>query len=401
MDLIKKIILFLVYILKVFIKGIIYLVKHIKFIIIFSKVILKKIYNYLKNLFYFSITFKINFMYSLIFSLLLIFSSIVTLLGFYYFLMNSNLSEAQGNLYINVLSMFLITVNIINILITIILGSKVSRRILKPIDIMTETVKEITINDMGTRLNISGAKDELKDLAITFNKMLDRLQESYERQNQFVSDASHELRTPIAVIQGYANLLDRWGKDDKEVLDESILAIKNESENMKDLIEKLLFLARGDKKQIKIEIKEFCLNELIEEIIKETKLIDSNHNISYLINNHTTIKADYKLLKQALRVFIDNSIKFTPERGNITISADANKEKIFITIEDTGIGISKDEIPYIFNRFYRVDKSRTKESGGNGLGLSIAKYIIDNHNGSIKVESELNKGTKIIICIPN
>ena len=276
-------------------------------------------------------------------------------------------------------------------------GSKASKKLLSPIDAMSQTVNGINISALDTRLDISGSQDELKDLAKTFNNMLDRLQHSYELQNEFVSDASHELRTPISVIQGYINLLDRWGKNDAEVLAESITAIKSEAENMKNLVENLLFLARGDKNTQKVEFEEFNLNELIDEIVKETKLIDSEHNIVSQLSINIKVYADKSLLKQALRIFIDNSIKYTESGGTIKISCTKENAEALITIEDNGIGISKEDLPNIFNRFYRADKSRTKETGGTGLGLAIAKWIILKHKGTIAVESQLNVGTKFII----
>jgi signal transduction histidine kinase len=280
------------------------------------------------------------------------------------------------------------------------IGSKMSKKLLLPVKKMTDAVKNISLQNMNTRLNISGSKDELKDLAITFNEMLDRLQDSYEIQNRFVSDASHELRTPIAVIQGYANLLDRWGKEDKAVLDESVTAIKSEAENMKNLIEQLLFLARSDKNTQKIEMSEFQVQEIIDEVIKETKMIDSTHNIINEKNEQLKIVADKNLLKQALRIFIDNSIKYTPEGGNIKLNSYSKGRSLVIEIDDTGIGISKEDLPHIFDRFYRADKSRTKESGGTGLGLSIAKWIILKHKGSVEVQSRPHYGTKICLRIP-
>ncbi|MBM7870965.1 signal transduction histidine kinase [Clostridium pascui] len=299
-----------------------------------------------------------------------------------------------------VLTSTLLFMDIVVTIIVLLAGTRASRKTLKPIEIMTNTVKNITIKALDTRLNIRGSQDELKDLARTFNTMLDRIQESYEQQNQFVSDASHELRTPISVIQGYVNMLDRWGKDDKSVLEESISAIKTESESMKLLIEKLLFLARGDKNTQKVEKVEFYLNELIDEIVKETKLIDNTHEIKSEKNDLAKINADYKMIKEALRVFIDNSIKYTPEGGLIKVNCILQDNEVLISVEDTGLGISKEDLPHIFDRFYRADKSRTKRTGGTGLGLSIAKWIIFNHNGRITVESRINVGTKISITLP-
>lgn len=137
----------------------------------------------------------------------------------------------------------------------------------------------------------------------------------------------------------------------------------------------------------------------MDEIVRETRLINSSHDIINESNDDILVFADYKLLKQALRIFVDNSLKFTPEQGKITIGSHINKNKVVITVEDTGLGIPKEDIPYIFDRFYRIDKSRTKDKGGSGLGLSIAKWIIKEHKGSIEVKSRVNMGTKISISI--
>lgn len=315
----------------------------------------------------------------------------------YYLQLSKNLAY-MGN-YFNALLFILFIVFITTILITIIIGSRTIKKMLRPIYSMTKTVKSISVRALDTRIDVVDSKDELKDLAETFNEMLNRLQDSYELQNRFVSDASHELRTPIAVIQGYANLLSRWGKEDKAVLDESVLAIKSESENMKDLVEKLLFLARADKNTQSLEKEYFPFDELIKEIVKETSLITSELSVETLVNDAIILNADRKLIKQALRIFIDNSIKYTPAGGKLTINSSLSKNSQTISIEDTGIGISKEDLPFIFDRFYRCDKARTKQSGGTGLGLSIAKWIIWKHNGTIDVESALNKGTKIIITL--
>jgi heavy metal sensor kinase len=306
----------------------------------------------------------------------------------------------RENASLLVLILILFGIDILLVFAVVKSGAKSSRRILKPIEVMTNTVENITINELNTRLDVSGSQDELKDLARTFNGMLDRIQESYEQQNQFVSDASHELRTPISIIHGYTELLDRWGKKDEKILEESLGAIKGETKNMKELVEKLLFLARGDKNTQKIEKEDFYLNELIDNIVKETKMIDSEHEIINARNDKITINADFRLLKEALRIFIDNGIKYTPSGGSIKIESTINENEVQISIEDTGIGISKEDLPYIFNRFYRADKARNKEIEGTGLGLSIANWIIESHSGRIKVQSEINIGTKVIINLP-
>ena len=211
--------------------------------------------------------------------------------------------------FMKILFVFMAIADFIGIIASIILGYSISKKMLKPIDYITKAADNISINNLKERIEVTGPDDELKRLGNTFNKMIDRLQGAFDRQIQFVSDASHELRTPIAVIQGYANLLDRWGKDDREALEKSIHAIKLEASNMANLVEKLLFLAKGDSGNQKIEKKEFWLNELINEVVRESKLIDHSHIISSDKNDTVSIFADYKMIKQMLRIFIDNSIK--------------------------------------------------------------------------------------------
>ena len=274
------------------------------------------------------------------------------------------------------------------------------RGIFQPIKEMTQTVKDISEKNLNLRLNVGGSKNELKELALTFNEMMNRIEDHYNRQQQFVSDASHELRTPIAVVQGYAVMLDRWGKNDQEVLQESIEAIKNEAENMKELIDKLLFLARHDKSTFVFQIEEFSLSEMLLEIAKETQIIDSSHRIHFQINKEVSLYADKNRIKQAIRIFIDNAIKYTPADGEITVSLAQENDSIGISIKDTGIGMTKTELGQIFYRFYRSDQSRTREKGGHGLGLAIAKIIILGHNGQIKVKSKLSEGSEFIILLP-
>lgn len=283
--------------------------------------------------------------------------------------------------------------------------SETSKKHLSPIIVMNEKINEISTTNLSTRLDISGTKDELKDLAQTFNSMLNEIEVGYDSQRRFVSDASHELRTPIAVIKGYGNMLKRWGKDDAEVLEESIDAIIDETENMHSLVESLLFIARNDKNSLAMDMADFDISELMREIVKETNMIDSDHNINSEIVYEGTYYGSIDKLKQALRVFIDNSIKYTPDGGNIDIKLRDSEKEVFISIVDDGIGISEEDLPKIFERFYRADKSRTKldgsaKTGGTGLGLAIAKIIIEQHGGSLHAESKLNEGTKLTVILP-
>ena len=233
--------------------------------------------------------------------------------------------------------------------------------------------------------------------------MMDRIEETFEMQNRFVGDASHELKTPIAVIKGYADMLDRWGKDDREVLEEAITAIKKESDHMKILIDRLLFLAKKDSGLMETNDEELELNILINEVIHSYDIINPNNILKKIEGNcrNIIIKADRDMIKQLLRIFIDNSVKYTDnEHGIVKISANVKKDYAEILIEDNGIGIPKKDIEKVFERFYRVDKGRSRELGGSGLGLSIAAIIINHYNGKVNLESDVGMGTKAYIKIP-
>lgn len=303
-------------------------------------------------------------------------------------------------IFITLLFMLLATADSIGIVISVLVGFLISKRILKPIDKITRAAKLISIRDLKNRIDVGQGDDELSRLAITFNEMIGRLQQSFEKQNRFVSDASHELRTPISIIQGYSEIIDRWGKNDPKVLDESIAAISNETESMTSLIERLLFLARGDSDSIKLQKENIDLGSVIEQVVIESRLIAPSHNIECKVNGKIKFYADKKLLKQMLRALIDNSIKFTPEEGSIEIDAFATQNHVLIAVKDTGIGITDDNLPHIFDRFYRVDKARSKENGGSGLGLSIVKWIVEAHQGTVNIESKQNKGTTVNIQLP-
>ncbi len=301
--------------------------------------------------------------------------------------------------YLAALAAFLALAFLLALMLTIFIGSRVSRKMLRPIDNMTRTARSISVGDLNTRLDVVDSHDELKDLALTFNGMLDRIQASVDQQSVFVSDASHELRTPIAVIQGYADLIHRWGKEDRAVLEESIDAIKSESDFMQVLVEKLLFLASADKSDLALQISQWGLHELIDEVVKETRMIDSEHDVASDRNDVLTISADRMLIKQALRILVDNSLKFTPAAGSIRVNSCRQGSQVLITIQDTGIGIPAEDLPHIFNRFYKSDKARTRNKGA-GLGLSIAKLIIEKHRGTIAVASQPGRGTTVTVTLP-
>ena len=295
---------------------------------------------------------------------------------------------------------------VLGLVLALFLGYFVSQRLLQPIRSMTDTVKSIEVSDLGTRLEVSDTKDELSELAVTFNRMLERIQQGFDQQQRFVSDASHELRTPVTVIRGYADMLSRWGRHDEETLQEGLEAIGSEAENMQELIEKLLFLARADQKRQILHKELLDMQALVGDVFRKMQMAVDSHHLQLLANEPAMVLADKVTMRQMLRIFLENAVKYTPAGGVIRLSSRCSPDDegyIELVIEDTGIGIAEEEQEKIFQRFYRVDSSRTKEAGqpgGTGLGLSIAKWIADRHGIKIRVESQPGTGTRFTLKIP-
>ena len=260
-------------------------------------------------------------------------------------------------------------------------------------------ISGIDAAQLNRRLSVDTSQNELKDLADAINDMLNRINQAYQSQVRFVSDASHELRTPIAVIQGYANLLDRWGKHDEKTMQESLNAIKSETENMKTLVEQLLFLARGDNETIQLHKAIFDCCDIVDEIIRETTLIDSTHVFRTELDRPAYLDADQQLIKQVLRILVDNSIKYTPAGGEIILRVFNDKETVSIVVQDNGIGIAPQDVSHVFDRFYRSDESRARKTGGSGLGLAIAKWIVERHGGHFELLSRVDIGTRTTVVL--
>lgn len=251
----------------------------------------------------------------------------------------------------------------------------------------------------GSRLHTGDAS--LAGLENAINGMLDRMQQAYSQQTRFVSDASHELRTPIAVIKGYADLLARWGKQDEKVLDEGIAAIRTEAECMGKLVEQLLFLARGDSGRTQLKLRRIQLAPLVSEVYEESEMIHPEHVWQFQCVDAAEADADDALLKQAVRILVDNAVKYTKpgERIRLRVLRGADGAPC-IEVQDSGIGISEEDMTHVFERFFRADPARNAGTGGTGLGLAIAKWIVDRHGGHFELRSEPGAGTRITICLP-
>jgi len=258
------------------------------------------------------------------------------------------------------------------------------------------------IDASQTDCHLSTGNTELQGIESAINNLIDRMKQSYVQQARFVSDASHELRTPISVIQGYANMLDRWGKEDEKVLEESISAIKTESESMSKLVEQLLFLARGDNGKNQLTMEDIDLSAMMQELYDEYLMVDPAHEF-ILKNEGTPVMAygDYAMIKQTARILTDNAVKYTPEGNEIYFSAYTDEKGVPVfEVQDTGIGIAPEDLPKVFERFYRADDARNRKTGGTGLGLSIAKWIVDRHGGHFDIKSYPDAGTRFSVFLP-
>lgn len=264
---------------------------------------------------------------------------------------------------------------------------------------LADQLERIDASRLDARLPAASSA-ELKELTEAINAMLERLDAAYAAQIKFVDHASHELRTPIAVIQGYANLLNRWGKDDPAARQEAIDAIIAEGEAMKNLVEQLLFLARGDNHTMKVKPERLDATEVAAQVLKETALVDQTHPLSADWDGSVFLAADPDLLKEALRILVDNAVKYTPEGGRITLKIRRAGESARLEVMDEGVGVAGEDLPHVFERFYRADASRARQTGGSGLGLSIAEHIARCHNGHLEVTSAPGIGSKFTLVLP-
>ncbi|MCL2862151.1 MAG: HAMP domain-containing histidine kinase [Firmicutes bacterium] len=277
----------------------------------------------------------------------------------------------------------------------------VSTMMLRPIRKISKKIDSITTENLSERIGTIDTQDELMDLTAKINKMLDEIEDVFKRQNNFIGDASHELKTPLAVISGYASMLNRWGSEKPDVLEEGIGNIQKESDNMKRILEQLLLLARlGSMNMSKTE---FDLKQELLSLMYDYRMLSENHEINFVCNHSEVfVTLDKELLLLSVRAFVDNAIKYTPTGGNISINCEIKEEdeKIAISVKDTGIGIAKEELSKIFDRFYRVDKVRGREDGSAGLGLAIAKQIVTMMGGVIHVYSTPNSGSNFMLELP-
>jgi len=272
--------------------------------------------------------------------------------------------------------------------------------ILRLIERVREAADLIESGDLNTRLP-EGQKNEIGDLARSVNRLIDRLRKRADAQTQFVADASHELATPVAGIRGYVNILRAWGSEDPSVRSEAIEAIDRESERMARLCGDLLSLIRQERFTTP-QIDQVDVNTIARDVLVNAANRYLEKGIEFVgpEEGELIIESDRDRLAQLFAIIVDNAAKYTNKGGKVSITTTQRSSEVEIAISDTGVGIQQDQLAHIFDRFYKTDRSRSQKSGGFGLGLSIAKQIVDSSGGRIMVESQVDLGTTFWIMLP-
>lgn len=274
----------------------------------------------------------------------------------------------------------------------------VSRRISRPLNKMTEQIATINVNSLDKRLRVSGTEEEILMVTQEINRTLDRLENSFLAQDQFVADAAHELRTPLSTLLAQNQLIIAKLKTG-EVLPEEVFETQKRSlKRIESIAEDLLLLTKGERQ---FPDESINLNELIAEICLDLEWLIQKCQVNLVFNpdEKVSITANPILIDRLIRNIILNAIQYNKPNGSVFITLE-KLDAIVLRVQDTGIGISPDDLPHIFDRFYRGDPSRSRSTGGSGLGLAIVKHIITRYGGEVKVESKLNNGSCFTVLIP-
>jgi len=304
-------------------------------------------------------------------------------------------------------SIILVVSGPILLFISILGGYFILTKALRPVHQVVQAARKITTEDLSHRIETKNRKDEIGQLIITFNQMITRLERSVKKIKQFSSDVSHDLRTPLTVIRGEIEVALRKERETVEYK-RTLINVQEEAEKLEHLIDNLLFLSRIDERIEGYEENEIfsmqptSLDEILLSVFEKTHPLAQEKGILYVIGKMTplSIRGNAILLNRLIVNLADNALKYTPGGETVEIRLEETNKKAVLTIRDTGIGIPRESLPYIFDRFYRVDQARSSKIRGSGLGLSIVKKISDIHHASINVESEMNKGTTVQVIFP-
>jgi heavy metal sensor kinase len=279
-------------------------------------------------------------------------------------------------------------------------GIFLARRALEPVDKISQTAQEIEENDLSRRINVN-TKDELGRLAATLNEMIGRLERAFQRQKQFTSDASHELRAPLAVIEAESTLALQKERPSGDY-QQSLETISQESRQMSSLIDQLLTLARADAGKEQWNFADVDLAKLIISLSADVEVLCQEKGLDFRLGRteNLVVKGDEARLRELFMNLLNNAIRYTPSPGTVSVSVRSEEQTAVVAVTDTGIGIPAEEIPFIFERFYRVDKARSRTEGGTGLGLAISKHIAEAHGGRIEVQSQVGVGSTFSVWLP-
>lgn len=281
-------------------------------------------------------------------------------------------------------------------------GWYITSRAFRPVARMTKTAEEITEeSDFSRRIALGKGRDELYQLGSTFDRMLDRLQEAFEREKQFTADASHELRTPVAVITAQAEYALRHGSPDP-VTQQRLAVILSQAQHMSGMIGQLLMLSRADRGQMKLQREPVALTDLAEAICEEAQDQAGEKQITlhWDLAPDVTLLGDETLLTRCFLNLLDNAIRYGNEGGNVWVTLQRQGQNVMFTVQDDGIGISQDQLDRIWERFYQVDPARSRDSGSSGLGLSMVQWIAEAHGGSVQAKSNLGQGSTFTVMLP-
>ena len=281
-------------------------------------------------------------------------------------------------------------------------GYWISRRALAPVDQITQTARNISVQNLSSRLIVPQTGDELQRLSETLNSMFERLEAAFKKIIQFTADASHELRTPVAVMRTRTELSLRKPRSADEYR-ETVAQVHSELEKTSELVEGLMLLARADYGIEALQLATADLREIVREVCSQGKTLSEAKAIDFreqIPGQPVWVKADAHALRRLFLILIDNAIKYTPKRGRVEVVVGQENGFAIGEIRDTGIGIAAEDLPNVFERFYRADKARSRESGGVGLGLSIGRWIAEAHGGTIEVHSSLGGGSIFKLRLP-
>lgn len=290
----------------------------------------------------------------------------------------------------------------IALLLSGLFGFLMAKSFLMPLQKLSATMKKIRKKGFHERMEPSDSKDEMGELTNIFNEMMDKIELSFNQQKRFVEDASHELRTPVQIMEGHLKLLNRWGKNDPNILEESLQASIQELERMKKLVQELLDLSRAEQTEIKSRDNSTLLVPTLSHVVKNFEVIHETFTFELNVQNvnHSTVQISENHLEQIMIIILDNAVKYSDQIHKIDIDVEEEDSWMKITVKDYGVGIPEEDLSKIFHRFYRVDKARSRAKGGNGLGLSIAKQLVEGYTGEIYAKSKIGEGTSITFTLP-